>query len=106
MLVRTTHSLAFRLDFARWELARSRLHGGFGNAGVETIVELKRHSGLLQDVRVLASPDGGDIMNLRMTWLSPLILQVSYADEPGMLYFQVTKTSGRYRGTRRQPAAG
>lgn len=69
-------------------------HGGFGTAGVETLVELRLQSGLRDKIQILAFADGGDFMNLRMFWLSPSQLHVTYADDPSMLYFQVVKTSG------------
>ena len=69
-------------------------HSGFGNAGVETIVELKLQSGLRDNVKILAFSDGGDLMHLKMDWLSPDSLHVTYADDPEVLYFVVVKTSG------------
>jgi hypothetical protein len=69
-------------------------HGGFGTAGLETIVELKLQSGLRDQIRILAFSDDGDLMHLKMTWTSLQRLYVTYADDPGLLYFQVAKTSG------------
>lgn len=69
-------------------------HGGFGTAGVETIVEVKRLGGSGSPERVLAFADGGRALHLRLTWDGPTHLSVEYDSDPQMLYYQVIKTSG------------
>jgi hypothetical protein len=69
-------------------------HGGFGTAGVETIIELKRADNSCSPGRVLAFANGGPDMKLRMQWDSPTHLSVTYDDDPEMLYYQVVKACG------------
>jgi hypothetical protein len=87
-------------------------HGGFGTAGVETIVEVKRPGSSSSPVRVLAFADSGLAIHLRMNWDGPTHLSVVYDSDPQMLYYQVVKTSGieisvqnLSTGLRRRPAA-
>jgi hypothetical protein len=69
-------------------------HGGFGTAGVETIVEVKRAGVSGSRERVLAFADSGPAIHLRMNWDGPTHLSVIYDADPQMLYYQVVKTSG------------
>jgi hypothetical protein len=71
-------------------------HGGFGSAGVETLVELKRQGTWDSPQLVLAFDNSGEAIHLRMSWDSAKRLSVIYDSDvrPEMLYYQVVKTSG------------
>jgi hypothetical protein len=99
-------------DSAWVATARTVEHGGFGTAGVETIVEVKRPGSSSSPERVLAFADGGLAIHLRMNWDGPTHLSVVYDSDPQNLYYQVVKTSGieisvqnHSTGLQRRPAA-
>ena len=64
-------------------------HGGFGTAGVETVVKIRRLRGSAAPERVLAFAEGGRDMGLKMQWEGPSHLVVDYRGSPELLYFQV-----------------
>jgi len=69
-------------------------YGGFGTGAVETTVEIRRSNGSGPPERVLAFADGGREIGLKMHWEGSSHLEVVYAANPVLLYFQVVKTSG------------
>jgi len=69
-------------------------HGGFGTAGVETILELKRADNSCSPGRVLAFAEGGPEIKLRMQWDNAAHLSVTYDADPEILYYQVVKACG------------
>ena len=70
-------------------------HSGMGTNGVETIVEIKRRTGLRSSERVLGFAEDGSSIGLKMIWASPYHLEVLFKDDdPKVLYYQVIKTSG------------
>jgi hypothetical protein len=75
--------------------ARTVEYGGFGTNSVETVIELKRTSGhFLSPIRVLGFSDDGKSMALAMAWTTPSHFEVTFRDDPKVLYYQVVKTSG------------
>ena len=91
----TTSSVECRSPDHAW-IARAYtvVHGGFGTAGVETIVELRRTSNSGSPERVLAFANDGPAIKLRMQWDGPKHLAVVYDADPELLYYQVAKTYG------------
>jgi hypothetical protein len=91
----TTWSAESRSPDGHWlALAHTVQHSGPGTDGVETIVEIKRTNGLRSSTRVLAFANDGASMSLKINWMAPSHLEVTFKDDPKMLYFQVVKTSG------------
>ena len=74
--------------------ARTIQHVGPGANSVETVVELQRKTGLKSLSRILAFANDGKSMNLQIVWVAPDQLQVSFKDDPKVLYYQVIRTSG------------
>lgn len=77
--------------FAR---AHTVQHSGPGADGVETLVDIKRKTGLKTTIRILAFSDDGASMSLKLIWATPSHLEVAFRDDPKVLYYQVVKTSG------------
>jgi hypothetical protein len=64
---------------------------------VETIVEikeLKRWIVVRRSERVLGFMNDGASMELKMNWVTPSHLEVTFKDDPKVLYYQVVRTSG------------
>jgi hypothetical protein len=74
--------------------AYTLVYTGPGLDGVETRVEITRFDGAGGHIQVLGFMNGGGDMDLKMSWSAPSRLDVTYKDDPKMLYFQVVKTSG------------
>ena len=91
----TIWSAETRSPDGHW-LARAHTlqHSGPGADGVETIVDITRNYGLDRSQRVLGFSDDGASLHLAMRWKDSNNLDVTYQDDPSVLYFQVLKTSG------------
>ena len=77
-------------------VAHTVQHTGPGANGVETIVELKEHKRWIvvrRSERVLGFMNDAS-MELKMNWVTPSHLEVTFKDDPKMLYYQVVRTSG------------
>ena len=78
-------------------VAHTAQYSGFGTNGVETIVEIKdlrRRLVLERSQRVLGFMSDGVYMGLKMNWVTPSHLEVTFKDDPKVLYYQVVRTSG------------
>jgi hypothetical protein len=91
----TIWSSETRSPDGKW-LARAHTvqHTGPGADGVETIVEIKRDSGLHRSFEVLGFSDDESSLHLAMKWKDSSNLDVTYQHDPSVLYFQVLKISG------------
>jgi hypothetical protein len=82
----------------RWlAVAHTVQHSGPGNNGGETIVEIKetrRRFIFKTSEMVLGFSNDGSSMGLKMSWISPTHLDVTFRDDPQVLYYQVVRTSG------------
>ena len=90
----------------RWiAIAHTVQYSGPGNAGVETIVEIKetrRRFIFRTSERVLGFMNDGATIGLKMNWISPSHLEVEFTDDPKarapsyepLLYYHVVRTSG------------
>jgi hypothetical protein len=92
----TIWSATARSPDGNWlAIAHTIQHSGPGANGVETIVEIRKSTGFLKhSQRVLAFMNDGGSMGLKMDWVSPARLEVVFRDDPDVLYYEVTKTSG------------
>lgn len=82
----------------RWlAVAHTVQHSGPGNNGGETIVEIeatRRRFLFKTSEMVLGFSNDGGSMGLKMSWISPTHLDVTFRDDPQVLYYQVVRTSG------------
>ena len=77
-------------------MAHTDQFSGPGNAGLYTIVELKRPNGFKKVTEILLfdfNEDTPDRATVKMDWLTPTHLEVTYGGNPN-LSFQVVKCAG------------
>ena len=91
----TIWSIAASSPDEKWTaVAHTVEHGGFGTAGVETLVEIRRKTGVRDLQTILAFMNDGPSMALRLNWVNSSHLEVVFKDDPKVLYYQVSRTSG------------
>ena len=73
--------------------AYTNQYGGPGNAGVETVVNLKSSNKFQKTIQILGAANSGGDINLKMNWLGPQHLEFAYTGDAG-IYFQVAKCYG------------
>lgn len=104
--------------------ARTIQNGGFGSANIDTIVYLKQNIASQSPIEVLGFDcrgpvprpyvldnvaNAGGTISLRMKWVTPSHLHVTYNGDAGNLGFQVVKFAGidiSVRDLSREPTKG
>lgn len=78
----------------RWVAqAHTYQYSGPGNAGLETVVFLKHTKGPKEPIQVLLLTQNARSIDLKMNWLSPSHLEVTYK-QPAVIDFQAIKCGG------------
>jgi hypothetical protein len=73
--------------------AYTNQYGGLGNAGAETVVNLKSANKSQKTIQILGAANSGSDVNLKMNWLGPNHLEFVYTGD-AEIYFQVAKCYG------------
>jgi hypothetical protein len=74
-------------------IASTDEYGGPGTAGLQTAVSLKASKGSQTPIQILLFTQNEKSIDLKMSWLSPSHLEVTYKEHPS-LDFQVIKCAG------------
>jgi hypothetical protein len=74
-------------------MARTDQYSGPGNAGLYTTVFLKHTKGPKDPIEVLLFTQDAKSIDLKMNWLTPSHLEVTYR-QPARLDFQAVKCAG------------
>lgn len=92
--VATIWSTEVRSPDGQWRaIARTDQYSGPGNAGLYTTVTLKRTKGPKSPIDILAFTQDAKSIDLKMNWLTPLHLEVTYK-QPAVIDFQAIKCAG------------